>query len=112
MAGVDDTQMARLRRLPCQAAHDRQGGIVQPLCAAISGWYLAGLDGATPRGLAAAALAARLPTDLPVLCRAASVVAALSAARREARRGDRIVAFGSFFVAAEVLAHLPALDAG
>jgi len=87
-------------------------GIVQPLCAAISGWYLAGLDGATPRGLAAAALAARLPTDLPVLCRAASVVAALSAARREARRGDRIVAFGSFFVAAEVLAHLPALDAG
>lgn len=79
-------------------------GIVQPLRAAFAGWHLAGLAGVTPRGLAAAALAARLPADLPVLGLAPDVAAAFAAARRDARHGDRIVAFGSFFVAADVLA--------
>ncbi len=79
-------------------------GIVSPLREAFASWHLAGLDGASTRGLPASVLAARLPAGLPVRSHAGDVAGALAGALGEARPGDRIIAFGSFFVAAEVLA--------
>ncbi len=81
-------------------------GVMAALGTRIDHWHLAGLERATPRGLTAAALAAILRETLP---RAqfdvhAEVVAALAAARQAARPGERILAFGSFFVASAVMA--------
>jgi dihydrofolate synthase/folylpolyglutamate synthase len=89
-------------------------GIVAPLCAPIDGWQLAALDGCSPRGLAAAPLHARFaaaaPAAAPVLH--ADPQAALAAARSLAQPGDRIVAFGSFYIAAAALAAALADDFG
>ena len=88
------------------------GGIVAPLSPRIDRWYLAGLDALTPRGLRVGDLRERLATVAP---RPASIMAhagpreALAAAQQQAGEGDRIVAFGSFYVAA---AALDVLDAG
>jgi dihydrofolate synthase / folylpolyglutamate synthase len=81
------------------------GGVMTALGARIAHWHLAGLERDTPRGLPASVLAGVLHQVLP---RAASDVHpdvrhALAAARASARRGERILAFGSFFVAAAVL---------
>jgi dihydrofolate synthase / folylpolyglutamate synthase len=81
------------------------GGVMTALGSRIAHWHLAGLEQDTPRGLPAAVLAGVLHQVLP---RAASdthpdVRHALAAARAAARRGERILAFGSFFVAAAVL---------
>ncbi|TAL87903.1 MAG: bifunctional tetrahydrofolate synthase/dihydrofolate synthase [Rhodanobacter sp.] len=81
-------------------------GVVAALGTRIEHWHLAGLDQATPRGLAVAALAATLCKTLP---RArfdvhADVAAALAEARRATSPGGRILAFGSFFVASAVIA--------
>lgn len=81
------------------------GGVMSALGTRIAHWHLAGLEQDTPRGLPAEVLAGVLRRVLP---RAASDVhadvrLALAAARAAARRGERILAFGSFFVAAAVL---------
>ena len=82
------------------------GGVMTALGSRISHWHLAGLEQDTPRGLSAAVLAGVLHQVLP---RAGfdthdSVHKALAAARASARRGECVLAFGSFFVASAVLA--------
>lgn len=81
-------------------------GVLAALGSRIAHWHLAGLDGDSPRGLPAAALIEalrRLAGDAPVDTHA-TVGAALASARAAARPGECILAFGSFFVAAAVLA--------
>ncbi|HET7063289.1 MAG TPA: bifunctional tetrahydrofolate synthase/dihydrofolate synthase [Rudaea sp.] len=88
------------------------GGIVAPLSLRIDRWYLAGLDAMTSRGLNVADLrtrvAAMAPSSVAIVTHA-DPRDALAAAQQYAVAGDRIVAFGSFYVAA---AALDALDAG
>ena len=81
-------------------------GVMAALGARIGHWHLAGLDGDTPRGLSAAHLASMLEKTLPQASFAmhADVVTALAAARADALAGERILAFGSFFVASAMLA--------
>lgn len=79
-------------------------GVAQLIAGRIDHWLLADLSG--PRGLSAAALAARLGAagvkgDIRCF---ASPAAAFAAAREGAAEGDRIVAFGSFLTVADVLA--------
>ena len=81
------------------------GGVMSALGARVAHWHLASLDQDTPRGLSASVLAGVLHQVLP---RAGfdthdNVSEALAAARASARRGERILAFGSFFVASAVL---------
>ncbi|WP_284330737.1 bifunctional tetrahydrofolate synthase/dihydrofolate synthase [Dyella flagellata] len=81
------------------------GGVMAALGSRVAHWHLASLDQDTPRGLTAEVLAGVLHQVLP---RAhfdthADVRRALAAARAAARHGERILAFGSFFVAAAVL---------
>ncbi|MBN8728159.1 MAG: bifunctional tetrahydrofolate synthase/dihydrofolate synthase [Xanthomonadales bacterium] len=81
-------------------------GVAAQLAPRIDGWFLGGLDGDSPRGLGVAALAARITDVLPggtEVRIAADMQAALASAFTAARAGDRIVAFGSFFVAAAAL---------
>jgi len=77
-------------------------GIVAPLLPHVAQWQLASLDAETPRGLSAAALHAQLAPDIAV-GEHADVAAALDAAAQAAQDGDRLFAFGSFFVAAAAL---------
>jgi len=81
-------------------------GVMNALGPRIAHWHLASLDGDTPRGLTAAALAARLAVALPGAPHAihAGVAEALAAARLAAGADGLVLAFGSFFVAAAVLA--------
>lgn len=80
-------------------------GVADALAGNIDVWFLAGLDSDSPRGLAAPALAERLaeavPEATPHLHR--TVSDALAAAFAAAQPGDRVLAFGSFFVAAAAL---------
>jgi dihydrofolate synthase/folylpolyglutamate synthase len=81
-------------------------GIVAALAAGIDAWYLAGLDAVSSRGVDAQALRATLAASFPARVPVAAhvdVAEALAAAFADARSGDRIVAFGSFFVAAAAL---------
>ena len=77
-------------------------GIVSALRDAVDAWHLAGLDRDSPRGLAAGALRGRAGAIEATV--SDDVASALRAARAAARPGDRIVAFGSFFVASAALA--------
>lgn len=82
-------------------------GIVDALQAQIDEWQLAALDGESARGLDSSAMAVRLqsrldPRDVQMH---ANVADALDAALAAAVPDDRILAFGSFFVAAPALAH-------
>jgi len=77
-------------------------GIVVPLSVHVGAWRLGGLAGATPRGLTAADLHARMRNTAHVE-EHATIDAALDAAAGTAASGDRILAFGSFFVAAAAL---------
>jgi len=81
-------------------------GVIGALGERIAHWHLAGLERDTPRGLAADALVAQLAAVLPGARYDAhpDVVTALDAARRAAKPGECVLAFGSFFVAAAVLA--------
>lgn len=81
-------------------------GVMAALGARIDRWHLAGLEHDTPRGLTAAALAAMLTQTLPEAAfdQHGDVRGALAAARAAAGPGERILAFGSFFVASAVLA--------
>lgn len=81
-------------------------GIVSPMAPHIGSWHLAGLDAVSPRGLAASALAdiLALRKNVDVVAVHAGIDEALRTACDSAQPGDRIIAFGSFFVAAAVLA--------
>ena len=87
-------------------------GVIQALGTHIAHWHLAGLERDTPRGLSAAALAEQLTSVLPgAACDAhPDVGSALKAARSSARPGECVLAFGSFFVAAAVLAESAGAD--
>ena len=80
-------------------------GIVVPLAPHIGHWYLGGLDADTPRGLSASALQSRVMASAPGagVTAYASVADALAQADAQAGPHDRILAFGSFFVAATAL---------
>ncbi len=80
--------------------------IVGSLRARIDCWLLAGLDAESARGLDVATLRARIVqlVDTAAARCHASVADALDGAFRLARNGDRIIAFGSFLVAATALA--------
>jgi len=83
-------------------------GVIGALGARIDHWHLAGLEKASPRGLAVEALAGILQRSQPgaTFHTYADVPAALAGARRAAQVGDRILAFGSFFVASAVMAQM------
>lgn len=74
-------------------------GVGAALAPQVAGWFLGGLGG--PRGLSAAALAARLPVAAPACF--ADIPAAYSAALAAAQPGDRIVVCGSFHTVGAVL---------
>ena len=80
-------------------------GIVAPLAPHVAHWCLGGLDADSPRGLPATELHSRVQRAAPgadiTVC--ANVVDALTCAHAQAGPHDRIVAFGSFFVAAAAL---------
>ena len=80
-------------------------GIVEPLAAKIDRWFIGSLDAETPRGLAASDLVARMSTtEAPQHDTFADIDRALDAAFVAAQPGDRVLAFGSFHVAAPALA--------
>lgn len=76
-------------------------GITIPLAPHIAHWDLCALDADSPRGLNAAQLRERMPAAS--VNAQAGVEAALDAASAPASADDRILAFGSFFVAAPAL---------
>jgi dihydrofolate synthase/folylpolyglutamate synthase len=81
-------------------------GVVDALGGEIDGWFLAGLERDSPRGLTAEALNALLETAAQPhasLIAHADPAAALAAAFATAQPGDRVLAFGSFFIAAAAL---------
>jgi len=80
-------------------------GVIGALGDRIGHWHLAGLERVTPRGLSATALTAILAQTLPQAAfdAHADVASALAAAREKAKPGERILAFGSFFVASAVI---------
>ena len=81
-------------------------GVIGALGTRVAHWHLAGLAQDTPRGLSAEALAEQLAAVLPDAGYEihADVSSALKAARSSAGPGECVLAFGSFFVAAAVLA--------
>jgi dihydrofolate synthase/folylpolyglutamate synthase len=79
----------------CAMLGDKDAGAVgAALAPVIDAWVLGGI--AEPRGLEAAALAARLPLQCRIAAQEPDVRAACAAARDRAAPGDRIVVFGSF----------------
>ena len=81
------------------------GGIVAPLAPHFARWYLGGLDAETPRGLPLAEVRARTAAVVTAadIEGHAGIAAALAGALAQATAADRVVAFGSFFVAAAAL---------
>ena len=77
-------------------------GIVDPLKEAIDAWRLAGLANDSPRGLTSTALR-ELVQGVEIAGMHDDVASALAAAFDGAGSDDRIVAFGSFFIAAAAL---------
>ena len=77
-------------------------GIVEPLAGAIQSWFLGSLDADTPRGLSAAQLRERITASIRA-AEFADIAHALDAASARAGGYERIIAFGSFFVAAAAL---------
>ncbi|MBQ4853362.1 bifunctional tetrahydrofolate synthase/dihydrofolate synthase [Rhodanobacter sp. B2A1Ga4] len=103
---LDAQPPARVHAVYGALADKDVAGVIGALGTRIDHWYLAGLDQATPRGMPVAALAAVLQQALPQASYDvhADVAAALAVARMTAQPGERILAFGSFFVASAVLA--------
>lgn len=86
-------------------------GVVAALAAEVDAWHLAGLADAGARGEDVDAFARRLRDGAAGEgARHADVAAALAAALASAGEGDRVLAFGSFHVAAAALAWLGACD--
>jgi dihydrofolate synthase / folylpolyglutamate synthase len=77
-------------------------GIVEPLAGAVDAWHLAGLATDSPRGLTSTALGA-LMHGVAMTGSHDDVASALAAAFSGAGPDDRVIAFGSFFVAAAAL---------
>jgi dihydrofolate synthase / folylpolyglutamate synthase len=98
------THPARGRTIAVFGALDDKDvrGIVEPLDHTIDAWHLAGLAIDSPRGLTATALA-DLSDGVPIAGAHDDVASALAAAFKSAVGTDRIVAFGSFFIAAAAL---------
>lgn len=81
-------------------------GIVHALAPCIDAWYLAGLERDSPRGLSAQALRERIGARIAPEAIASvgeDITQALALAFAQAMPGDRVVAFGSFMVAAPAL---------
>lgn len=81
-------------------------GIVAALAPCIDLWYLVGLDRESPRGLTAQGLRERI-TLIPaaaIVATGGDVTQALEDACASTLPGDRVLAFGSFMVAAPALA--------
>jgi dihydrofolate synthase / folylpolyglutamate synthase len=80
-------------------------GVVTALGHRVDRWFLAGLDGDTPRGLRAEALGEVFDSVLPEAVRQTypSVASAWQAAREAAGEDDTVLLFGSFFVASAAL---------
>ncbi len=81
-------------------------GVLRELREVVDAWFLAGLEHASPRGISAASLRVRVADVLPAergVRLAASVEEAFETACLAAAAGDRVVAFGSFFVAGPAL---------
>jgi dihydrofolate synthase/folylpolyglutamate synthase len=76
-------------------------GIAATIAPSIDGWILAALD--SPRAVATAALASKLPPGSFVIGQARDVPEACRMARESARAGDRIVVFGSFLTVGPAL---------
>ena len=84
-------------------------GIVAPLRARIDDWILAGLDAETPRGLSVAKLQERFAASGSAAAAALpDPAAALRDERARAAPGDRVIAFGSLYVAAAALQSMQA----
>ena len=81
-------------------------GVIAALGERVDQWHLASLDRVSPRGLTATVLSDDLRRTLPAAAfdMHADVHGALRSARAAAMPGDCILAFGSFFVASEVIA--------
>jgi dihydrofolate synthase / folylpolyglutamate synthase len=81
-------------------------GVIAALGERVAHWHVAGLDRDTPRGLSGHVVAEHVRAVLPGarVDPYVSVGAALAAARSVAQPGERVLAFGSFFVASAVLA--------
>jgi dihydrofolate synthase/folylpolyglutamate synthase len=82
-------------------------GIVGALAQCIDAWYLVGLERDSPRGLTAQELRDRIApriADDEIIVADGDVAQALALACAHARPGDRVLAFGSFMVAAPALA--------
>ena len=105
-AWLDETPRGAVQAVFGALADKDIEGVMHALGPRIARWHLASLDGDTPRGLTAEALAARLAIVLPGALHDvhAGVAEALAAARREAGTDGLVLAFGSFFVASAVLA--------
>ncbi|KAA0068832.1 bifunctional tetrahydrofolate synthase/dihydrofolate synthase [Rhodanobacter sp. T12-5] len=103
---LDAQPPARVHAVYGALADKDVAGVIAALGARIDHWHLAGLDQATPRGLAVASLAEILQQTLPQASfdMHPDVPSALAAARSTTRPVERILAFGSFFVASAVLA--------
>lgn len=109
-AWLDAQPPARVHAVYGALADKDVAGVIGALGPHVAHWHLAGLELDSPRGLPVTALAEQLRQVLPqaVIDRHDRVAAALAAARASARPGERILAFGSFFVAAAVLGMQPA----
>ena len=105
-AWLDETPRGAVQAVFGALADKDIDGVMNALGPRIAHWHLASLDGDTPRGLTATALAARLAIVLPGAPHEihAGVAEALAAARAAAGADGLVLAFGSFFVASAVLA--------
>jgi dihydrofolate synthase/folylpolyglutamate synthase len=78
-------------------------GIAAPLAAAFDAWWTVGLAHESPRGVDAAATAARLAAAGVAASPAADMAGALDAARAAAGADGRVLAFGSFHTVAAAM---------
>ncbi|MCX7512493.1 bifunctional tetrahydrofolate synthase/dihydrofolate synthase [Frateuria sp. STR12] len=99
-------RFARVHAVYGALADKDVAGVLAALGPRVDRWHLAGLDQVSPRGLPIGALGEAVRQTLPQAMFDAHphVSDALAAARTQARPGDCILAFGSFFVASVVLA--------
>jgi dihydrofolate synthase/folylpolyglutamate synthase len=103
---LDAQPPARVHAVYGSLADKDVAGVIAALGTRIDHWHLAGLERATPRGMNAQTLGGILAQTLPgaTFDEHPDVRRALEAARASARKGERMLAFGSFFLAAAVIA--------
>lgn len=83
--------------------------VVNALDGIVDAWHLAGID--DPRGQSAAELAEAIETlTVSRPCCHDTVIQAYEYARQHASPDDRIIVFGSFHIAGDILAHLKTLS--